>query len=57
MREIQHEREINREEGVRHMREVTEICRDMLRDTAGQGDNEEERETERETEEVSDRER
>ena len=48
MREIQHEREINREEGVRHMREVTEICRDMLRDTDGQGDNEEERETERE---------
>ena len=30
------------------MREVTEICRDMLRDTDRQGDNDEEKERDRE---------
>ena len=49
MREIQHERERSTERGrVRHMREVTEICRDMLRDTDRQGDNDEEKERDRE---------
>ena len=52
-RNTAHDREINRDGGVRHTREVRKICRDMLRGTDRQGDNEEERETERETEEVT----
>ena len=54
MREIQHARERDQQRGgVRHRREVRNICRDMLRGTDREGDNEEERETERETEEVT----